>query len=133
MVDIEDRTVIFAISWCFIFLCCSLKSDYFDLSTNKVVRLYNTKNTPVYSVFLDASKAFDQVNHAMLFRKLMAQSIPGCLLRLLRFRYTIQTMMIKWCNCISDSSNVSNGVRQSSVLSPYLFALYMDILSCEPK
>ena len=51
----------------------------------EVVRSYATKNTPVYSVFLDALKAFDQVNHAMLFRKLMAQSVPGCLLRLLHF------------------------------------------------
>ena len=34
----------------------------------EVVRSYTTKNTPVYSMFLDASKAFDRVNHAMLFR-----------------------------------------------------------------
>ena len=84
----------------------------------EVVRLYTTKNTPVFSVFLDASKVFDRVNHAMLFRKLMARSVPGCLLRLLHFWYTNQTMMIKWGNCVSDSFNVSNGVRQGSVLSP---------------
>ena len=32
---------------------------------------------------------------------------------------------------MSDSFNVSNGVRQGSVLSPYLFAVYMDDLSSE--
>ena len=42
-------------------------------------------------------------------------------------------MMIKWGNCMSDSFNVSNGVRQGSVLSPYLFAVYMDDLFSELK
>ena len=32
---------------------------------------------------------------------------------------------------MSNSFNVSNGVRQGSVLSPYLFAVYMDDLSSE--
>ena len=32
---------------------------------------------------------------------------------------------------MSDSFNVSNGVRQGGVLSPYLFAVYMDDLSSE--
>ena len=95
----------------------------------EVVRSCTTKNTPIYFVFLDASKAFDRVNHAMLFRKLMAQSVPGCLLRLLHFWYTNQIMMIKWVNCMSDSFSISNGVLQGSVLSPYLFAVYMDDLS----
>ena len=97
----------------------------------EVVRSCSAKNTPVYSAFLDASKAFDRVNLAMLFRKLMARSVPGCLLRLLHFWYSNQTMMIKWGYCISDSFDVSNGVRQGSVLRPYLFAVNMDDLSSE--
>ena len=40
-------------------------------------------------------------------------------------------MMIKWGNCMSNSINVSNGVRQGSVLSPYLFAVYIDGLSSQ--
>ena len=40
-------------------------------------------------------------------------------------------MMIKWDKCTSDSFNVSNGVRQGRVLSPYLFTVYMNDLSSE--
>ena len=103
------------------------ETDMCTFLLKEVVRSYTIKNTPVYSVFLDASKASDWVNHAMLFRKLMARSIPGCLLCLLHFWYTNQTMMIKWGNCMSDSFDVSNGVRQDSVFSLYLFAVYMTI------
>ena len=37
-------------------------------------------------------------------------------------------MKVKWGNCLSSPFSVSNGVRQSGVLSPYLFALYIDDL-----
>ena len=73
-------------------------TDMCTFLLKEVVRSYTTKNTPVYSVFVDASKAFDRVNHVMLFHKLKARSVRGCLLRLLHFWYTNQTMMIKWGN-----------------------------------
>ena len=81
-----------------------------DMSTfllKEVVRSYNSKNSLVYSVFLDALKAFDRVNYVMQFCKVMARSVPGCLFRLLHFWYTNQTMMIKWVNCMSDSFTLS--------------------------
>ena len=80
-------------------------------------------------VFLDASKAFDRVNHYVLLDKLIQRGVPLYVVRILFFWYTCQTMYVRWNNVISRGFGVSNGVRQGGILSPYLFCVYMDDLS----
>ena len=82
-------------------------------------------------VFLDASKAFDRVNHRVLFTKLGNRGAPQYIIRiiLLSFWYANQHMCIRWGGTYSTSFNVSNGVRQCSYLSPHLFNIYIDDLS----
>ena len=38
-------------------------------------------------------------------------------------------MRVRWGSQLSQSFGVSNGVRQGKILSPYLFAVYIDQLS----
>jgi len=53
-----------------------------------------------------------------------------CFLRLLKHWYKEQTMQINWGKHFYEPFQVSNGVRQGGVLSPYLF-VYLDDLSNE--
>ena len=78
---------------------------------------------------MDASKAFDRINHHLLFTKLRDRGIPGYILRILVYWYENQKMSVRWGNLISSPFSVSNGVRQGGILSPYLFNVYMDDLS----
>ena len=71
------------------------------------------------------------MNHYKLFKKLIARHVPTCFVRFLQYWYAHQTMQVEWGNCLSESFLVTNGVRQAGVLSPYLFAIYIDDLSVE--
>ena len=69
------------------------------------------------------------VNHWKLFRKLITRKVPLMIVRMLIFWYSKQEMCIRWGQATSDYFTISNGVRQGGILSPRLFAVYVDDLS----
>jgi hypothetical protein len=72
-----------------------------------------------------ASKAFDHVNLAVLFNKLIARGVPGYIIRILIYWYSHQTMCVRWGSTLSHSLSATNGVRQGGILSPLLFNVYI--------
>jgi len=77
-------------------------------------------------MFIDLSKAFDKVNHFGLYIKLMNRFIPAELLEMLENWLSDCFAFVKWYNSHSLVFSIHFGVRQGSVLSPYLFTVYID-------
>uniref|UniRef100_A0ABM0LYM2 RNA-directed DNA polymerase from mobile element jockey-like n=1 Tax=Saccoglossus kowalevskii TaxID=10224 RepID=A0ABM0LYM2_SACKO len=95
----------------------------------EIVDFYKSHNSPVFACFMDATKAFDRVNHWKLFKKLLDRGMPVFIVRCLLHWYRGQTLCIRWASEISASFRVTNEVRQGSILSPTLFSIYIDDLS----
>ena len=86
---------------------------------------------PVYGCFLDASKAFDRVNHSIIFDRLLQHDLSPVITRALLNWYSDQNVCVSWNGKFSNKFSVSNGVRQGGVLSPILFTVYIDNLLTE--
>ncbi len=95
---------------------------------NETINYYKFNKTNVDMLFLDASKAFDRVMYYKLFKCLLKHNILPRLLCLLAVMYTQQKMNVKWKARTCNYVDVSNGVKHDGVLSPTLFAAYVDDL-----
>jgi hypothetical protein len=104
-------------------------TDMCIFTLKETVQYYLSLGSPIYLCFMDASKAFDKVNHWHLFDKLLAKGLPTYIVRLLCFWYCCQEFMVRWANIVSESFKVTNGVRQGGILSPLFFNVYVDDLS----
>ena len=96
-----------------------------------VISYFKNRGSDVYVCLLDASKAFDKIDHFILFKKLLKRKIPILTLKLLLNQYKNQVNRVCWNGTMSYSFKISNGVRQGSVLSSFLFCIYVDDLSIE--
>jgi len=97
------------------------------------VRYYNKRGSKVYSAFLDASKAFDKVLLNGLIRKLIKRNTPIPLIRILYTWFNNLHCSVVWKSMFGAPFVVFCGVRQGSILSPFLFAIYVDELIDRPR
>ena len=83
----------------------------------------------VLGLFLDFSKAFDTVNHDILFDKLEIYGIRGTALDWFKSYFDSRKQYVVFDGVESSSRYITCGVPQGSILGPLLFLLYINDLS----
>ena len=86
---------------------------------------YFKENSIVYAMFLDMSKAFDKINHEILFYFLHKCGVPGIYIKLIAYWYRNQFVQVEYGGFFSKEWKIRNGVRQGGILSPFFFKLYI--------
>ena len=77
-------------------------------------------------IFLDLSKAFDTVNHNILFDKLEHYGIRGLALKWVKSYFSNRLQFVDFNGHVSSRFNISCGVPQGSILGPLFFLLYIN-------
>ena len=93
------------------------------------INYYNKNNSPMYICSLDAEKAFDCCNWQKMFEKLTTRNdIPHAILKFLIKLYLNSEAAIMYNGLKTKTFHLSQGVRQGSLISPYLYNFYTEDL-----
>jgi hypothetical protein len=88
---------------------------------------FTSMHKQLYCAFVDFRKAFDLINHKILWYKLIKSGVTGKVLKLIRSMYScIKTKVMGFDGTLSDNFEAFVGVRQGECLSPFLFSMYVN-------
>ena len=79
---------------------------------------------PLILITLDAEKAFDRLNHDILFNKIYHGGIHGKLWILLRNLYRNMSIKVKWEEQFTEDIQILQGIQQGAKLSTTLYKYY---------
>lgn len=114
---------------------CGFRKGYstvdaiFTLTNLVQLKISSGPRQKLYAFFVDFKAAFDGIQHNLLFQKLNAMGMGQRFIASLEALYRNGTGSVWAKNGISPSFPIECGVRQGCLLSPQLFALYINDLA----
>jgi len=103
-----------------------LGCNHVTYSVKQISDYFSVGGSVVNICTLDINKAFDKVNYYTLLTKLLQNQVPINVLCIVAALFWSNCLVVKWINTFSSSYRLIAGVRQGGVLSPILFANYVD-------
>ena len=89
---------------------------------NSITTRLDNHQLPI-SIFLDLSKAFDTLDHTILFKKLEHYGLESSALQLLKSYLTNREQFVKNYDIKSNVLPINPVVPQGSILGPLLFSI----------
>ena len=105
---------------------CDSSCSHAIYTARKTIDYFVERDSTVNVCAIDLAKAFDKVNKYALFIKLLKRGCPLKFIELLDNWYDKCFTCVKWGNSLSRFIKLNAGVRQGGILSPALFAVYVD-------
>ena len=82
-----------------------------------------------YVAYVDFSKAFDTVQHPILWNILLRAGVKGRIIKILKSMYSTITACVGCCNSCTEYSDCLQSMKQGRLLSPTLFSLFINELA----
>ena len=128
-----NRLVEFAETYEILF-CCQFGFRKNRSTSLSLIHLINKISSAIdklestVGVFLDLSKAFDTLDHQILFTKLEHNGICGTALQWIKSYFSCRLQFVQFNQACSPMQTIKCGVPQGSILGPLLFILYINDL-----
>ena len=92
----------------------------------QILEQSNEWNDTIYANFVDFEKAFDSLHRNSLWKILRHYGIPSKITNIIKMLYSNFSAQVICGNELSEAFQVTTGVKQGCILSPFLFILGID-------
>ena len=86
--------------------------------------MYLAQKKKLIVTFIDYEKAFDKVDHGLLWQKLGQAKVTGKVLRVIQDLYQKTKACVRVNGELTETFHCNIGVRQGDNLSPLLFKIF---------
>ncbi len=93
------------------------------------IEKYMLRNGKFYVAYVDFSKAFDTVQHPILWNILLRAGVKGRMIRILKSMYSTIKACVRCGSSCTEYFDCLQGLKQGCLLSPTLFSLFINELA----